>query len=168
MTVWVTPPDTPPRFANVVPEDVGTEWRVESGGRRGGRLVVALRSIAVMEIVVHPINLPLLSFSLGRKAHRNHGRGAVWTCVEKWIHVEQGADKASMRMSLTDLLRSGRYWTGGPSCCTLTSTALFMLRSCFPGATPGQRLGVAGILKQACSRWSTLAQGSLTVSSILF
>lgn len=33
-----------------------------------------------------------MSFSSERKAHRNHGGGAICTCVEKWVYVVQGLD----------------------------------------------------------------------------
>ena len=53
---------------------------------------MGLRSITVMGGCCLFINLPLLSFPSGRKAHRNCGRGATRTSVEKWIPVTQGVD----------------------------------------------------------------------------
>lgn len=52
---WVTPPAETPRPATVIAEDMGKEFRIESGGGRGGRRVVALRLIAMMGVVDHPL-----------------------------------------------------------------------------------------------------------------
>lgn len=51
LKVWVTPLGKSPKPAMVIAEDMGKEFRVESGTGREGRLVVALRSIAVMRVV---------------------------------------------------------------------------------------------------------------------
>lgn len=52
---WVTPPAETSRPTSVIAEDMGKELRMESGGGRGGRRVVALRLIAMMGVVDHPL-----------------------------------------------------------------------------------------------------------------
>lgn len=41
----------------MIAEDVAREFKMETGGGSGGRLVMVLRSIAVMRAVVHPLTL---------------------------------------------------------------------------------------------------------------
>lgn len=55
MEIWVTSRGKPPRSAEVIAEDMGKEFRIETGGGRGGRLVMVLRSTAVVRVVVHPL-----------------------------------------------------------------------------------------------------------------
>lgn len=55
--VWVTSSGKSPRPAEVIAEDVPREFKMETGGGSGGRLVMVLRSIAVMRAVVHPLTL---------------------------------------------------------------------------------------------------------------
>lgn len=39
----------------MIAEDVGREFRMETGRGGGGRLVMVLRSITVMRVIVHPL-----------------------------------------------------------------------------------------------------------------
>lgn len=55
MKVWVTSGGKSPRSAEVITEDVGKEFRIETGGGREGRGVMVLRSTAMMRILVYPL-----------------------------------------------------------------------------------------------------------------
>lgn len=55
MKVWVTSGGNSPRSTEVIAKNVGKEFRMKTGGGRGGRLVMGLRSIAMMRVVVHPL-----------------------------------------------------------------------------------------------------------------
>lgn len=101
--VWLILSDKLLTPAEVIAEHRGKEFRVESRGSKRGRLVVALRSIAVMG-VVHP--LTSLFWVLAQKEKptgimEEELLAPVWRSGYTWY---KDWTMTSMRMSLTDPL----------------------------------------------------------------
>lgn len=77
--VWIMSRGKSQRSAEMIAEDVGREFRMETGGGRWGRLVMVLGSITVMRVIVHPLTSSFWVFSQEERPPRKCGREAVWT-----------------------------------------------------------------------------------------